>query len=542
MRFRGRVAATALLAVLALAAALRWISPAEVSDLRPRPDALEYEEAARSLVEGRGYRLWIGGDAYPPRYPPGMSLLLAAATPLTGTEPGSGVRVVLLCALAAIAGTFVLARGAGGNVAGLAAALIVAVSPLHVLWSQAVMSDVPATAAVAWIACWTVAALRRRAGTTERVALGVACGLAVCLRQPLALVAAALCAATFLLPQSGLRDRVRRTAATAGGVLLGVAPFLWLNASLFGSPLRSGYGYWAPRGTFALREATGVRIGDQPSNLAKYVTLLLGDGGLYAWPAFLLLVLGTFVALRLGSGARRLCAFAWLTTVLCTGVLATYSMPTSRLLLPLLPLLAATMSLAVAGAAPAWSRRLGAALLAGSLLLLAAADPERFGRPLAPLHDTATLAKIAVRTEPNAVILAYTSPLLFRRVLRRDGADRVWVPLRIDEHMLTIKARARQPIERDPARGGWIEKAIVAGFRPAHVVARIEELCRTGRPVYLSMQGGSRVKFLRKLKRTLQQRFGLTEVVPARPWAVHRVDCGRASPPGSTTGGGRQTS
>lgn len=522
--------------MLALAAALRWTSPADVADLRPRPDALEYEEAARSLAEGRGYRLWIAGDAYPPRYPPGTSLLLAAATPLTGTAPGSGVRVVLLCALAAIAGTFVLARSAGGNAAGLAAALVVAVSPLHVLWSQAVMSDVPATAAVAWIACWTVAVLRRPSGTAERVALGTACGLAVCLRQPLALVAASVCAATFLLPPAGLRDRLRRTAATAGGVLLGVAPLLWLNASLFGSPLRSGYGYWAPHATFALRQASGARVGDEPTNLAKYARLLLGDGGLYPWPAFLLLVLGTVVALRLGAGARRLCAFAWLTTVLCTGVLATYSMPTSRLMLPLLPLLAATMALAVAGAAPTWSRRAGAALLAGSLLLLAAAYPDHFGNPLAPFADSATLEKIAATSEPNAAVLAYTSPFLFDRVLRRDGADRVWIPLRIDEHMLTIRTRARQPLEHDPARGGWIEKPVVAGFRPARVVAHIEELCRSGRPVYLSTQRAPQLSFLPALERTLRGRFGLTEVLPPAPWAVYRVECGAVPPDGSAPG------
>ncbi|MBM4247584.1 MAG: hypothetical protein FJ148_27985 [Deltaproteobacteria bacterium] len=515
--------------MLALATALRWTSPADVPDLRPRPDALEYEEAARSLAEGRGYRLWIGGDAYPPRYPPGMSLLLAAATPLTGTAPGSGVRVVLLCALAGIAGTFVLTRSAGGNATGLAAALVVAVSPLHVLWSRAVISDVPATAAVAWIAAWTVAVLRRRAGTAERVALGVACGLTVCIRQPLALVAAAVCATTFLLPQADLRERLRRATATACGVLLGVAPLLAMNARLFGSPLRSGYGYWAPFAGFALGQATAARPHERPSNLVTYGAQLVGDGAFHPWTGGVLLVLGTLVALRLGPAARRLCAFTWLTTVLFTGVLATYSNPTNRLMLPLLPLLAATMSLALAGTAPAWTRRLGGALLAGSLLLLTSMGPEFLGRKLDPYGDTATLEKIAATTEPNAAVLAYTSPLLFDRVLRRDGADRIWIPLRIDEHMLTIRTRARQPLEHDPARGGWIEQAIVAGFQPARVVARIEELCRSGRPVYVSMQRAPRRAFLPGLERALRQRFGLTQVLPPAPWAVYRVECG---PPG----------
>ena len=75
--------------------------------------------------------------------------------------------------LAAVAGTFVLARRAAGLAAAVAAGLLVATSRLHVLWAQAVMSDVPAGAAVAWIAVDGVGAAGR-ARLLETSALGVA--------------------------------------------------------------------------------------------------------------------------------------------------------------------------------------------------------------------------------------------------------------------------------------------------------------------------------------------------------------------------------
>ena len=69
---------------------LRWSEPREAADLKPRPDALEYEEGARSLARGDGYLLVIDGKSYPLRYPPGLSLLIAASFPFTGSEPGVG--------------------------------------------------------------------------------------------------------------------------------------------------------------------------------------------------------------------------------------------------------------------------------------------------------------------------------------------------------------------------------------------------------------------------------------------------------------------
>lgn len=516
--------AVALLAVLVLAALLRWTWPATVADLRPRPDALEYEEAARNLATGRGYLLWIADRAYPPRYPPGMSALIAASMPLLGSERGVGIWVVLASALAAIAATFALARRVAGSSAGLVAALLLAIAPLHVMSSQFVMSDVPATAMVAAIGYGVIVVLDGRPRALACFALGVLCGLAVALRQPLALLAGAAWLAVGLLGQGTLGERARRLAIVAAGGVIGVAPLLWINWQLFGSPLRSGYGYWSPGAGFHLDRAAASPRPGRPSNLAVYLTTLAGDGYFYPWTASPLLALGSIAALRLGGAARRLCALTWLVTLPFTAFLTVYALRSSRLLLPVLPLVVATMALCCARAAPRWMRGGGLALVALTLILVLGPRRDLLALPVAQgAGDVAALQRLARLTERDAVVLAHTEPFGFAQLLR-DRADRVWVPVRPEEHQLTIGLRDLQPVAHDGSGGAWLEPPIVAAIGREQLLTRVAGLCASGRPVYLSAQRADGVAFFGRIERWLRERWPLTEVAGSEPW-VYRIEC-----------------
>src|SRR5437867_2970015 len=92
-----------LAAALILGAVLRWNPPSQASDLGPRPDALEYEEGARNLASGKGFCLIVESKKFAPRYPFGFPVLLAPVLRLWTDSPGSGVVVVLACALGTIA-------------------------------------------------------------------------------------------------------------------------------------------------------------------------------------------------------------------------------------------------------------------------------------------------------------------------------------------------------------------------------------------------------------------------------------------------------
>jgi hypothetical protein len=532
---RGRWALLALLGVLLLGVYLRWTPRALVQDQRPWPDGLEYEEGAQSLAAGRGYLLWIGNRAYPPRYVPGLSLLIAASLPLVGDAPGSGIWVVLAGAVAAMAGTYVLVRGAAGPAAGLVAALLVATSPLHVSWSRAVMSDVPASAAVAWLAAWIVALVRRRAGAAESAALGLACGLVVSLRPPLAVLAPAAGAAVVLLSPDPLQARLRNVIALGCGAAVGVLPLLWLDATLFGSPLHTGYGYWAPKAAFSVGRVTATAV-NRPSNLSVYGPVLVGDGALYPWPAAILLLAGAVVGLRRGGAVRKLVLVCLLVIVLFVSLHLGYSGRADRLFLSILPLFAAIMAVPLA-AGSARTLRAGALVLVAATLLLEARQQDAFAPPNRPYFDVATLERIAAVAEPNAAIVASTNPFSFARVLRRDGADRIWVPLRLDPHQLAIRVQHLVPVRRDDASRSWIARPITLPLDRRAALATVDALCREGRPVYLSEQRRGELRLLGRLERALGARHSLTAVVPAKPFAVYRVACDPASEVGATRPG-----
>jgi hypothetical protein len=120
----------ALFVALALGLAIRWTTPSQVADLRPRPDALEYEESARNLANGYGYVLRIAGKIYPPRYPFGFPILLVPAVAVAKDTPGIGIWVVLASALAAIVAAWALAGAAAGTASATVAALFLAFRPL----------------------------------------------------------------------------------------------------------------------------------------------------------------------------------------------------------------------------------------------------------------------------------------------------------------------------------------------------------------------------------------------------------------------------
>lgn len=535
-----RAVRVAVLAVILLgAAALRWTTPDRVADLRPWPDALEYEEAARSLYAGRGYLLWIGSDAYPPRYPPGTSLLIAATMPLTGTAAGVGIRTVLACALAAVAGAYVAGRMAGGFACGAVAALLLAALPLHVQWSRAVMSDVPASAAVVWLAVGVLHLLRARSRAAAYLLLGIACGLAGSVRYVVWGVVPAACVAVVLCGEDGVRERARRIAALLAGAALGVLPLFWLNASTFGSPFRDGYGFWVRDSLMSAGRVFAGHENGAGANVLFYGEQILGLGTLYPLPAALLLALGTFVGSTRGTFARALVALAWVVTAFVLAVHAGFLWQWDRFLLPMLPLACAVMALPCGHGAPR-RVRIAAAMLVVVTLAFVAANPKRFAPPDPPAGDVGTLRRIARIAEPNAAVLARSNPFAFARELRANGADRVWVPLQTDAHLLEILRLKLEPIRRADAPETWMREAIRLPFSAEHAVGVVERLCREGRPVYVSDQLAGKVDLLGPLEVTLNGRFGLTKVLPAKPYAVYRLRCpadrSLARPPGARQG------
>lgn len=171
-------------------------------------------------------------------YPLGYPVLLGAATMLGGDLAAYVVSPLFAGLLAWC--VYSIAARAAGNGAGLIAALLVAASPVTLIYAIMPMSDVPATAL--WSLAW---ALSLRPGVGPAISAGAAVALAVMVRPhltPLGLVPLLL---VVLEGISGPRRWLWRS--TGAFVIVAAAGPLfvaWSQSVLYGNPMTPGYIGW----------------------------------------------------------------------------------------------------------------------------------------------------------------------------------------------------------------------------------------------------------------------------------------------------------
>ena len=226
-----------------------------------------------------------------------------------------------------------LARELGGPAAGLAAAALVAVVPMHVRESHYILTDVPAAALVA-AALW----LAVRAGDTRRLihwtAAGAVSGLAAGAKYNGAVVLGAVLLAA-VAHERGWRARGRAVACASCGAVLAycvAAPFTLLDIHHFTE------GFSAQVARFS---------GDRPAAADPvwlvYLKHLALNGTAWLWAAG-----AGLVALAFRRDWRRAVAPASV-LVLYAYVLATHSLVFGRYALPLVPVLCVFAGIGIAG-------------------------------------------------------------------------------------------------------------------------------------------------------------------------------------------------
>jgi hypothetical protein len=183
-----------------------------------------------------GYRPSPSGDAIVPTYAVGFPLLLALFKYLGGQCAVGWV--VPAAAGLLIGATFAIGRKAVSADVGAAAAWLMATSPVVLFSMMSPMSDIPAAA------FWALAVYGCLTGTVRGALLGgVAAAVAVLIRPNLAhvgvLMAVWLALRDWKMPAQHRFGRVFLFALplVAGGVAVAM-----VNAHLYGSPTRSGYG------------------------------------------------------------------------------------------------------------------------------------------------------------------------------------------------------------------------------------------------------------------------------------------------------------
>jgi len=167
-----------------------------------------------------------------PTYPPGLPLQFAAASLVLGWNVGPWLVMFVLAAAAPIL-CLQCAREMGLSPwLGFAAAVILVLSPVTLFCASQPLSDLPATT---WClaAVWTALRAHRLQANSWAVASGLCLALAVLVRPSNVLLLPAL-----VVVLGGWR---RWLAAGLGG-LPGAIGLAYYNQTLYGHPLRNGYG------------------------------------------------------------------------------------------------------------------------------------------------------------------------------------------------------------------------------------------------------------------------------------------------------------
>lgn len=247
------------LAIFALALVLRllWLSYVHPDPRDGRyDDSLWYDSTARALTAGRGFIfepvLWrVDSQPIYPDLEPGPTAYRPIGYPLVvaglykvfgGSLLAAQLLNVLLGAATAVA-AYAVGRLAFDRRVGVAAGLLTAAFPSHVLFSSLLMTEVTATlllAATVWLAlAWTMGG---RPSTNRLLLLGVAVGAATLVRPEMLVLPLAF-AAVWWSTAGSWRVVALRLGLTAAGATLLLAPWLARNAVQMGSPvLTTGMG------------------------------------------------------------------------------------------------------------------------------------------------------------------------------------------------------------------------------------------------------------------------------------------------------------
>ena len=207
----------------------------------PLAERVPWHDGAASLVPAGFVPSPVRADAASPVCAPGFSLLLVPFVWVVGLDgifwmtPVAGVLLVWLA--------FLLGRYLAGSWAGAVAALLIATSPIVVYQVLQPMSDL--TCATLWLAVVVAAS---GPGRRRRAAIWIAgalTGLALVVRPnqlPAAAMAGLVIPALHASRPKSLTSWLAGAAMFAAAALPGLAIIASLNAELYGSPVKFGYG------------------------------------------------------------------------------------------------------------------------------------------------------------------------------------------------------------------------------------------------------------------------------------------------------------
>ena len=385
-----------------------------------------------------GYAAVANESAIAPIVGPGLPLLMAAMKAVAGHA--ALFLVVPITAGLLIWATFGIGRQLRSDRLGLGAAWLVATSPAFLTMIKEPMSDVPAAAFWA-LATWKVLDDSRFSAALA----GAATAMAILIRPNLVPLAAVL--GVWVVARqcnTSHRDRVRAASAFAASVVPACLAIAWINHTLFGSPLASGYGstgdLFSPANVWTnIARYGGWLVETQtPLGLAGVLALLVPSTRL--WPA---------VEMRRAVGLLA-------AVTITLGAIYAFYMPFEawwflRFFLPCWPAICIGTAVVLRAASQIAGRRaraveaiaiIGLGLYTASVAARLRVFPDSEGE-----RRYATVAQLVQQaTEPSSIILTsiHTGPLRYyagRDTMRFDLLNEEW----LDRAVAWLTEQGRHP-------------------------------------------------------------------------------------------------
>jgi hypothetical protein len=424
--------------------------------IAPSADPMAYLVAGQNLAAGKGlafhdpnnalagpyFTLWCYTVQRPGEadrylmYPPGFPLIIALVIKLLPFA-WAPFLVTPLLALIGLLATFWLGRALAGDVAGLAAVLLLGLSPLYLRYSVILWSDGPAAVlSVLALALLVTAVVGARPSWLRLILAGLLLGYVAFIRYSSAIIALPMALYIVTLPKTrSERLRIALAALIPFGVAL--AAILAYNDYMYGGYLITGYSPkqgWYEWPAFSLSYALGVSPVGRQSLIAAARTILSDLPLALPVAVFGLLVVKRQAGVLLGG-----------TILAVAGLYSVYAFPpegvNARFLLPVFPVVAVAAGVGVQfllrleGKAGAPVRLAGLVLMGASIALLVPTPALLDEEQAWARSSIQQIQALTSQSEPNAVFASYyyndvirfygqRSVLFHRRIPRYDQATR----------------------------------------------------------------------------------------------------------------------
>ena len=229
----------------------------------------KFDRQAHDILDGRQKLFWIDDATRTDlaQYPPAFPALVALIYKVTGTHSAYSVQLViwfadLLLSFALIAG---ITLTVFGSRAAIAAAFVVALSPLFAMYAAYPSPDVPTT----WFVLggnWLLLLAAQRRNVWLALAAGVALGIACWLRVNPLYLCVGWAVALLLFMKEAWSLRLKMAAAVLAGTVILIAPIVIRNYLVFPDFTPTGgtigANLWEGLGETQLGQQNGFIFGD----------------------------------------------------------------------------------------------------------------------------------------------------------------------------------------------------------------------------------------------------------------------------------------